>query len=224
MSLLLFPASYLRSQRALQWWQARQSRHLSVEAEKIRDGLLQESFTIRRSLELSLLNERSTSTPLNQDLLKKMEEFYHSLEQLSDRLSPAYIEDSLPLAIQGVVESWQKCNSNLKIEMELPANWTQEPCDRSLVIFRVLDELLRITLSELLTELSIHIRLKQQGNIGELIVHISYPDAPTLISYWGREDLEYLSQSFQFLTSGQCLRRKQELTVDWYFRWFRRKV
>jgi hypothetical protein len=204
----------------LQWWQQRQSRWLSCEAEKIRDGLLQESFTIRRSLELSLLNEDSTSTELKQDLLNKMEKFYHSLKQLSDRLSPAYIEDSLLLVIQGVVESWQRCNSNIKIGMEFPTAWRQEPRDRSILILRTLDELLRITSSELVTELSIHISLKQQGNIGELIVHISYPDVLTLDSHWGREDLEYLSQTFQFLTSGQCCRLREELTVVWYFRWF----
>jgi hypothetical protein len=219
MSMFCFPASYLRSQQALQWWQQRQSGRLSCEADKIRDGLLQESFTIRRSLEVSLLSEDSTSTKLNQELLKKTEKLYHCLKQLSDRLSPAYIEDSLPLAIQCLVESWQKCNSNVKIEMEFPTVWKQEPRDRSLLILRILDELLKITLSELVTELSIHISLKQQGKIGELIVHISYPDILTLGSHWGREDLEYLRQTFQFLTSGQCFRRKEELTVAWYFRW-----
>ena len=164
MSLCCFPASYLRSQKALQWWQQKQSKQLSREAEKIRDGLLQESFTLRRILELSLLNEDLTSTQLNQDLLEKMEKFHQSLEQLSDRLSPAYIEDSLPLAIQCVVESWQTSNSNVKIEMELPAVWRQEPLDRSLLILKILDELLQMSSSELVTELSIHISLKEQRN------------------------------------------------------------
>ncbi len=219
MSLLGFPISPIRSQRALQWWQARQSRQLLSEAEKIRDGLLQESFTIRRSLELSLEDGRSTSTKLSQDLLQKMEKFYHSLEQLSDHLSPAYIEDSLPLAIQGVVESWQTYNSKLRIKIELPTAWRQESIERSLIILRVLDELLRITASELVRELSLKISLNQQGNLAELIVQILYPDVPTLVSDWSREDLEYLSQTFEFLTSGQCSRRREELTVAWYFRW-----
>jgi len=219
MSLFCFPASYLRSQRALQWWQQRQARQLACEAEKIRDGLLQESFALRRSLEVLLNSEDSTSTHASQEWLKKMEKFHHSLAQLSDRLSPAHIEDSLPLAIQCLAESRLACNSNLKIEIELPAVWRQEPLDRSFVILRVLDELLRITLSELLTELSILVSLKQQGNISELIVQFSARDVQTLVSYWCTEDLEYLSQTFQFLTSGQCFRSKKELTVTWYFRW-----
>jgi hypothetical protein len=148
-----------------------------------------------------------------------MEKFYHSLEQLSDHLSPAYIEDSLPLAIQGVVESWQTYNSKLRIKIELPTAWRQESIERSLIILRVLDELLRITASELVRELSLKISLNQQGNLAELIVQILYPDVPTLVSDWSREDLEYLSQTFEFLTSGQCSRRREELTVAWYFRW-----
>jgi hypothetical protein len=191
---------------------------LSSEAEQIRDCLLQESFTIRRSLELSLLNEDSTSAEFNQDLLKKMEKLYYCLQQLGDRLSPAYIEDSLPLAIKFLVESWLP-SSNLKIKMEFPTFWQQETIDRNLVILRILDELLQISSLELVAERAIQISLKQQGNISELIVKVSYPDVPTLISYWGREDLEYLSQTFQFLTSGQCFRRREELTVVWYFRW-----
>ena len=98
-------------------------------------------------------------------------------------------------------------------------NWKHEPPERSLVILRVLDELLQITLSELLKNISICISLKLQGNISELIVYISYPDAPTFISYSGLKELEYLSQTFRLLTSGQCFCRSKKLTVAWYFRW-----
>lgn len=218
MCLLSFLASSSRTQQALQWWFRRQSMQLSLEAEKIRDGLLQESFTMRRTLELSLLDNVEISTKKSQDCLKTIENFYHCLEQLSDRLSPAYIEDSLPLAIQWVIESW-RYNPNLKFQLDLPAHWRHEQPDRSQIILRALDELLRITSSELLTEISIYVSLKLQGDVGELIVHISYPDVPTLVFYSGLKDLKYLSQTFRFLTSGQCFCRRKDLTVDWYFRW-----
>lgn len=219
MSLFCYPASYLKSQQALQWWQRRQSMQLGAEAEKIRDCLLQQSFTIRRSLELSLLNEDATLTKLNQDLLKEMDKFYHYLKQLSDRLSPAYIEDNLPLAISCLIESWKTHNSNLKIKIERSAVWHQEALDRNFLILRILDELLRITVSELLTEVSIFISLKQQENICALTVSICYPDVATLVYYCGRKDLEYLSQTFEFLMAGQCCSLRENLTVTWYFRW-----
>ena len=218
-SLLWVGASYVKAKQALQWWQARQSMRLFTEAEKIRDGLLQESFAMHRSLERSLADHVSLSTNSSQDWLNNIQEFYHSLKQLSDYLSPAYIEDSLPLAIQSVVEAWQTDNSRIKIEIDLPANWKHEPPDRSLIILRILDELLQITLAELLTNRLIQISLKAQGDVGELIVHISYPDRHSLLSRNNLKELEYLRQTFRFLTSGQCCRRTQGLTVVWCFRW-----
>ncbi|MBV9386188.1 MAG: hypothetical protein JOZ78_07145 [Chroococcidiopsidaceae cyanobacterium CP_BM_ER_R8_30] len=218
-SILWLLVAFLRVQRALQWWSRRQSIYLLGEAKKIQDGLLQESFALRRSLEQSLVDDIGPSAESRRDWLKQIEKFYHDLEQLSDRLSPAYIEDSLPLGIQSLLKLWQTCHPLLKIEMELPGYWRHEPPDRSLIILRALDELLQITSSELLTEILIRISLKSQGDLGELIVHISYPDKPTLVCYSNLKELEYLSQSFRILTSGKCFRRKKELKVTWYFQW-----
>lgn len=222
MNLVYFPVSYARSRKALQWWQKRQSMQLLSEAEKIRDCLLQESFTIRRSLELSLLREDASLINLNRDLLKEMDKFYHYLKQLSDRLSPAYVEDRLPLAIYYLVESWKTSNSKLKIKTNIPAVWNQETTDRSLLILRVLDELLRITTSKVLTEVSISLSLEQREDLCSLSVRISYPDLPTLVTCWQEKDLEYLSQTFKFLFSGECFRWREEQTAVWHFRWMMR--
>jgi hypothetical protein len=220
LSLLWLVGSYLQIRRALQWWSRRLSIQLLREAENIRDGLLQDSFTMRRSLELSLGDNVEVLVKKNRDWLRQFESFHDSLGQLSDRLSPAYIEDSLPLAIQALVERWQKGSViPVKIDLELPQHWTQEPADRSLLLLGTLDELLRITLSELLTELKILICLKRHKDMGELSVHISYPNEATLVSYSGFKELQYLSQVFQFLTSGQCFRQRRGLIVVWCFRW-----
>lgn len=222
-SLFYWPASYSKLQQALQWWQSKQSMQLSDEAEKIRDSLLQESFTLRRSLELSLLNEDASLTKLNHDLLKQMDKFYHYLQQLSDRLSPAYIEDSLPLAISYLVETWKTSNPQIKIKLNSPVVWQQDPLERNLLILNTLEELLNtIIIANFNTEVSIVIDLKQQGNLCELNLQIFFSKTLTLVSYWGRKDLEYLSQTFEFLTGGQCSRWKEELTVNWCFQWIRR--
>jgi hypothetical protein len=47
--------------QALQWWSYRQSIRLFLEAEKIRDSLLQESFIILRSLDLLKIDDRNLS-------------------------------------------------------------------------------------------------------------------------------------------------------------------
>lgn len=70
-TLILFVKSYYKVQQALQWWSCRQSLKLFLEAEKIRDDLLQESFTIRRNLELLPVESRELSTNKTQEFLKK---------------------------------------------------------------------------------------------------------------------------------------------------------
>lgn len=219
MSLFYWPASYLSLQQALQWWQRRQSTQLSWEAEKIRDSLLQESFTLRRSLEISLLNQDASLTKLNHDLLIQMDKFYHYLQQLSDRLSPAYIEDSLPLAISYRVESWKRYSPHIKIKLNLPVIWQQCPFDRSLLILNILEELFRTAIAELPTEVSIVLNLEQQQNLCDLTVQISSHHTSALVSYWDKKELEYLSQTFEFLADGQCSRWKEDLTVSWWFHW-----
>ncbi len=207
----------LRTQKALQWWFQRQSIHLSHEAETIRDGLLQEAFTIRRSLELSLGENDYNSVKQSQDWLNKVENFHHSLQQLSDRLSPVNIEHSLPMAILWVLESWQISHPQLKFQIYMPTYWRQEKFEQSIVVLRTLDEFLQIT-SAGITE-SIHINLKPKGNLGELTIKSSYPNLAAFKYYSYTNDLKYLSQTFKILTSGQSFCRKKNLTVTWYFRW-----
>ena len=217
-SLFGFFSSHFKLQRAWQWWYKRQSSQLSFEAERIRDGLLQETFAMRRSLELFQI-KRETSAEYHQVLLKKIEKFHHFLEQLSDRLNPPYLEDSLPLAIQHSLESWQRCDSKLNFQLELPASWSHELPERNRAILMTIDELLRITLAKIEQETSIHIKLSQQRHRGELMVQIYYPDVSTLNSTFDLEDWEYLKQSFQILASGRCDRSRKERTITWYFRW-----
>lgn len=140
--------SYSRAQRALRWWERRRGFQLYCETERIRNGLLQESLAMRRSIELLLGDSCEISVESVRDWLTGIEKFHHSLGQLSDRLSPPYVEESLPLAIQYLLELWQTYNPKLNIQMELPGDWPDEPPECSRVILIALDELLRITLSE----------------------------------------------------------------------------
>ncbi|WP_341530779.1 hypothetical protein WKK05_16810 [Nostoc sp. UHCC 0302] len=211
--------SYHKIQQALQWWSSRQSMKLFLEAEKIRDGLLQESFTIRRSLDLLAIDNLNLSLTKTQECLKKVDNFYHSLVQLSDRLFPAYIQDSLPLAIEFSLEQWIASNSHLDFHIDMPIYWRYESADRSLIVLRALEELLAITLPEVLIPTSVFISLKQQENISQLIVKITYTDLSTLVFYSSFTELEYLCESFRFLTSGKCYFSRHNLSVTYYFSW-----
>ena len=137
--------SDLRIQQALQWWFSRQFLKLFLEAEKIRDDLLQESFTIRRNLDLLAKDNLSLSTNKTQEYLKQIDNFHHSFVQLSDRLFPASIQDSLPLSIECLLEPWLTSNPHLYFHFDMPLYWRYEQAERSLIVLTILEELLRIT-------------------------------------------------------------------------------
>ncbi|MBD2409679.1 hypothetical protein FACHB389_24065 [Nostoc calcicola FACHB-389] len=219
MSLVRFLTSYQRIQQSLQWWSSRQSMKLFVEAERIRDDLLQESFTIRRNLDLLTVDNLNLSDNKIQECLKQIDNFHHSLVQLSDRLFPASLQDSFPLAIECLLEPWLVSNPQLYFQIDLPLYWRHEPAERSLIVLTALNELLTITLAEVLASTSVYITLKQQKNIGQLIVEITYSNMSTFVLHSRLPELNYLCETFRLLTSGKCFNRTRNMNIRWYFYW-----
>lgn len=219
MSLVRFLTSYHSIQQALQWWSSRQSTKLFLEAEKIRDDLLQDSFTIRRNLDLLSVDNLNLSGNRIQECLKHIDNFHHSLVQLSDRLFPASLQDSFPLAIECLLEPWLASNHHLYFQIDMPVYWRHERVERSLIVLTALNELLSISLAEVLAPTSIYINLKQHKNIGQLIVEITYPNLSTFVLYSSLPELSYLCESFKLLTSGKCFSRTRNLRVSWHFYW-----
>ncbi|MBW4675664.1 MAG: hypothetical protein KME52_17055 [Desmonostoc geniculatum HA4340-LM1] len=219
MSLVRFLTSYQRIQQSLQWWSSRQSMKLFVEAEKIRDDLLQESFTIRRNLDLLTVDNLNLSDNKIQECLKQIDNFHHSLVQLSDRLFPASLQDSFPLAIECLLEPWLVSNPQLYFQIDLPLYWRHEPAERSLIVLTALNELLTITLAEVFASTSVFINLKEQKNIGQLIVEITYSNVSTFVLHSRLPELNYLCETFRLLTSGKCFNRTKNMKICWYFYW-----
>lgn len=219
MSLFWFIAFHHNTERAWQWWSYRQSKHLFHEAERIRNGLLQDSCAMRRMLESLLANEGNISPELRQDYLRKAEKIYHSLEELSDRLAPMNSEYSLPLGIESLTALWCKKNPDFTISLEIPTDWRQEPPELSLIILQIIDELLQINLLNELTKRDVSINLKLEKTIAKLTVCISYSDKAALNFYAKSSNLDYLSKTFKVLTSGKCFRRQKNLSESWDFQW-----
>ncbi len=218
MSLVRFLTSYHSIQQALQWWSSRQSKKLFLEAEKIRDDLLQDSFTIRRNLDLLSVDNLNSGNRI-QECLKHIDNFHHSLVQLSDRLFPASLQDSFPLAIECLLEPWLASSPQLYFQIDMPVYWRHEPAERSLIVLTALNELLTISLPEVIAPTLIYINLKQHKNIGQLIVEITYPNVSTFVLYSRLPELNYLCESFRLLTSGKCFSHTKNLRVSWYFSW-----
>jgi hypothetical protein len=229
-------------QKAMQWWSEKLTTRLWCESEQIREELLQDMFAIRRSLELSLVNNRDISIAMSQDWLERFGQLHQSLGLLRNVLSPAYIEESLPLAIQSMLNQWEYSFSQregvapiadnlaheclrssspnrLTVATELPADWLPEPLGRSRVILSTVSELLKIAVPEAESGIHLVIRLRQQKQLGELMIAANYFDTFPRLSRAHRQELRYLQQSFQCLTSGTCSYQKRESTMTWYLRW-----
>ncbi|MBD2135063.1 hypothetical protein H6F47_22260 [Sphaerospermopsis sp. FACHB-1094] len=206
-------------QEALQWWSYRQSIKLFGEAEKIRDSLLQETFAIRRSLDVLKIDHPNLLIQNCYEHTKKIDNFHHSLVQLSDRLCPVYIQESLPLSIQCLLEPWVLSNTHIYFHIDMPAYWQRESLEGSLIILRALEELLRITLRENFTPIAIYISLQLKENTKKLTVRITYSDLSNLTSYSYLPELNYLSDSLEFLMSGQCFYNSSNHRIAWYFCW-----
>ncbi|WP_373270742.1 hypothetical protein [Nostoc sp. T09] len=219
MTLVWFLFLYHRIQQALQWWSYRQSVKLFLEAEKIRDDLLQDSFTIRRNLDILSTDNVDLSLNKTQEFLQKIDHFHQSLVSLSDRLFPFHLQYSLPLAIGCLLEPWDTSNPHLYFHIDMPPDWHNETAKHSLIVLITVEELLTMIVPEVVMPISIHIYLKQQKNLSNLNIEITYPDLSTLINYSTLPELQYLCDSFCFLTSGKCFRRTKNLRVAWYFRW-----
>jgi len=217
--LLWLVAFYKKVQRTLQWWNYRQSVQLYLEAEKIRNGLLQESFVIRRDLELALADDAGGSKQVLPDWLETIETMHHSLEELSDHLSSPYLDDNLPLAVRYLLDQWQTNHPNINAKIHLPINWCHESIEQNRIILTTIDELLRIVLLQSVMQVSLIVDFKQQGHIHELTILFSTPDASALAFQKHREELAYLRQSFKFFTSGTCYSQRKDSTLTWYFRW-----
>ncbi|MDJ0675729.1 MAG: hypothetical protein QNJ36_10175 [Calothrix sp. MO_167.B42] len=200
--------------KALQWWHSRQSMRLFREAESIRDGLLQESFIIRRDLEI--LSRDNVEIP--QEYLMKIDGWHQSLVKLSDRLFPECLPHHLPLAIEFLLVKWLESYPHVKFDILLPTSWPVEEAECSLVILTALDESLRIAMSHNSEPTLIYIRLQLQTNINTLVINICY-DNIVLICHSFLTEVFHLGESFKLLTSGQYFFQIKKHSISYSFCW-----
>jgi hypothetical protein len=219
--LLGLLTTYLQAQRSLRWWHLRQSMKLRREAEEIRNGLLQESFVLRRNLEVFYANQGAQATikDPNCDCLETMEKFHQSLKELSDRLSLPFIDENLPHAIQHLLGSWQERYPAIALNTSLPTEWVQDSYEHRRAILMVLDDLCQMMLSGLSTSDAIMVSLQQQGQTGRLITQFTSASPFALRTDLDLSHLNDLQPVFRFLTPGNCSYHCTHCTLTWCFDW-----
>lgn len=203
-------------EEGLQWWYRKKIEQLESEASLIREQLLQESFAMRRSLELSLILERSTDSS-HQKYLEQLESFHQKLKDLSDRLSPPYLNEGLPWALQYLIKKWQEEFINCQFDLQLPTNWHQKDRDIEYTIFNLVKELFELKLTNSLANYKVFLNFKQnQTNNLKIIFYTKDRETKTEDE---KKRQKTLQESFQYLTAGVCKIEKQKGCHIWYFSW-----
>jgi hypothetical protein len=199
-----------QSAQLLRWWYQHQTQWLTGEADAIRNGLLQDLFAIRRQMEL--VNGEECAG------LATVEQLYGALEQLGDRLSSPYLEESLPLALQHVLNDWP---AKVTLKVELPTRWSPEPPETVSLLISVIDYLGQ-TLATLPTPTqSCMVQMADSEGAKRLTLRVSdNRDLPSsLIDLCKTEDWSNYLATFEVLTRGKASFTCDRTAVVWQLVW-----
>ncbi len=202
-----------RSQRAAQqqqqawhWWHGQQQQQQHIQAESVRDGLLQEAFALRRQLEQSN-HADDESAPY----LEQLNRFYQSLENLSNQLSPPFVDDSLPLALQFLLKHYGQ--SNPSIDLDPATDWS---ANDNRTVLSVVAQILPLLLVE--NQPALKVRLWRDGSVNNLqftskIADQHPPSATASV------EMQYLQEIFHTLMSGTLDIQRDDVELTCLLSW-----
>ncbi|RUT00812.1 hypothetical protein DSM106972_072210 [Dulcicalothrix desertica PCC 7102] len=202
-SIAMLLGSRYRTKNALQWWYETQSIEFNEEAEFAKNGLLQESFFLRRSIELLDGNLTSNSGKVKEKYLNSIEKIYDAVTELINHLSPAYVNDSLPLAIQYLVSAWKIKVTAASWVTKLPVDWDNESPIHSRVLLSLLNRLFQVILSQQQIPQQIQVCLAKQGDLNGVTVNFNYQDTLIVNKIRRIKELDYINKIFAILISGK---------------------
>jgi hypothetical protein len=210
-------------EEALQWWYHKKLGQLESEANLIREQLLQESFALRRSLELSSIKSNEFVSSSRQQYVAQLENFHSTLKEISDRLFPPCLNEGFPSALQYLVNKWREQFPGCQFDLGLPPNWHHKSKDHNFIALNIVEELLFVQIGESLAKNLIIIELtqnflSQQLNNQLKITFVEQESNKQLLKN-NQQELKYLQKSFECLTLGSC---ENILTKDrntWSFKW-----
>jgi hypothetical protein len=185
-------------QQAWQWWHSQRQQQQHIQAENVRDGLLQEAFALRRYLEKGS-HPQDESAPY----LEQFNQFYRSLESLSNELSPPFVEDSLPLALQFLLKNHRQIETSLELEPNI--DWSWDGTENNRTVLSVVGELLTLLVPEAqMQELKIplSIQLRRMGTMNNLQLTRSMLNQQSKVLLLNSTELQYLKEIFHSLMSG----------------------
>ncbi|MEO0987343.1 MAG: hypothetical protein AAFY20_17585 [Cyanobacteria bacterium J06639_14] len=199
------------------WWHQYQAQMLNQEADLIRNTLLQGMFSIRRQLELACQTQPNAEAFGCESHLARLEELYMLLENLSNRLESTYLRDSLPLALQHVIEPWRE---RIHVKAVLPMSWEQEPVEHTRVLTSLAVHFLQQLVATTPQPQRCDISLKRLGDTKTLTFGSSYAELLSLSSVAKiSQALIPFLETFRLLTQGTYDENSQPQSLTWVLRW-----
>ncbi len=219
-TLYAWRQKWLRQQQAWQWWHQKQAVQSHHTAESIRDGLLQQTFAFRRYLETAGTSQSDHASPeQTHQWLARFQTFYQSLETLSDELSPPFIADSLPLALQFTLKNWQatQAQGTPQIQLALPQNWPtdQSAPQQNQSILSIVSALLTLLLPEGHTATQVRLSLSRENRQNTLLLTANYSDRATQ----KQPELQHLKEIFRGLTAGELEISQETSSTTCHLSW-----
>ncbi|MEC4816493.1 MAG: hypothetical protein SAK29_24990 [Scytonema sp. PMC 1069.18] len=207
------------TRKALRWWYHKQHLRMYQEAESIRNKTLQELFVLRRHLELLEFNQIEYG--FDTHYLNNIQKVHNSLKELSEFLYPAHIDDSLPLAIRFLLESWKLRFSELNIKLELPEVWEDESEEQRRVLLMLIEELMEIFVLKSSSLPSILVTLESRNDKNNLKIEIEIAENNVSNSMYDShlEELDFLCRVFRTFTDGECSYRLESFIQTWNLSW-----
>ena len=211
---------WLRQKLAWQWWQAQQTQQLHQQAESIREGLLQQAFAFRRYLESKPTAPDATHSDPEQTArwLARLQAFYQSLENLSNELSPPFVADSLPLALQFVIKDWMRSHPNLTLDFNAPPDWPAKSPNRNQLVLSLVTALLTLFNPEEDTA-HLQVRLSQESERYTLELILQGADAQSHRAIVAQPETRHLKEIFHSLAAGQLEINQEDASLKCQLSW-----
>jgi hypothetical protein len=201
----------------LRWWHRYQVQSLNEYSDDIRNGLLQNLFTVRRQMELSCLTPAEAGKHCCGQHLTELEKIYDQLEQLSSHLYSPYLEDSLPLALEHALQPW---HSQLPLHCQWSSQWEVEPIEQNRLLISFTQSLLTQLTQATPQPHRCDIVLTQTSHAKQLRYHVTYEarPVPALLQALSTQLAPFL-KTFQIFTGGNYEQRLHPQEFAWVLNW-----
>jgi len=202
----------------LRWWHRHYVRRGAQQADLIRNGVLQDIVALRRQLETATETyPESLSVSSTRRVLSHLENLYRRLEILSDTLAPPFQHDSLPLALQHIVNRWQHlCNWHVS----WPRSYRPEAIDHIYLLIHFLDRVMQQLgdLHPAPQQCDLMLGFRSFGQQLHFVVSPGEAlSGPTLTDI--ARDTAPVLKTFQLLTGGYCSYQLCSGSIAWIVTW-----